>query len=401
MKGRIKTVIAVVIFITAVFLLCYHMTNQDVVSEYQDEMTTPKHKPTAMPTPCPIPTPLEEMIEPFNYTRKVETINGNRQVIYEIEVNLANPKVNIQKVLSHNSIFGFEKTHKIAQRTNAKAAINGGFFHIYGQPSGIIVINEKLVCTPDKEGKRAVFMIDKQRNATILDMRVMVYIQLNDHVMLVDGINRHPHINEIIVFTPDYGYTTRTNGIDTYNIIVSNQMITGVERTKAPVGIPRDGLVISANAQVIKKLQDLKTVQADENISVSTFYKSEPPIEGIMQAFEGGFWVVRDNEIVVQSQEGWVGFTTNREPRTVIGIKESGEVVLIAIDGRQPGHSIGLTGRELGQYLLDNNIPNALMLDGGASTTVVLDVEVVNKPSYRGMERMVGGAVVVTIDSER
>ena len=398
MKCWLKLAIAVVIFITAAFL-CYQITNQKVAPEQANGKQAPILKPT--PTPNPTHTNLEEVIDPFKYTRKVETINGNRQVIYTITVDLTAPEVNVQKVLSHNSIFGFEKTHEMAQRTDAKAAINGGFFHIYGQPSGITVIDEKLICTPYKQEKRAVFMIDEHRNAAILDMRITVYIQLNDDIMLVDGINRHPHENEIIVFTPEYGFTTRTNGIDTYNIVVNDQRVNETIQTADPVGIPRDGLVISANAQAIKKLQQFKSAQQGSNLSVETFYKSEPSVSGILQAFEGGFWVVREGEIVVKSQEGWVGFTTNREPRTAIGIKKSGEVVLIAIDGRQPGHSIGVTGRELGQYLLENDILNALMLDGGASTTVVLAGEVVNKPSYRGRERVVGGAVVVRIDSDR
>jgi exopolysaccharide biosynthesis protein len=69
--------------------------------------------------------------------------------------------------------------------------------------------------------------------------------------------------------------------------------------------------------------------------------------------------------------------------------------VLLTADGRQPGYSAGLTGRELGELLLELGISNAAMLDGGASTEMIVDGKIVNRPSFKGQERPLGGALIV------
>ena len=70
-------------------------------------------------------------------------------------------------------------------------------------------------------------------------------------------------------------------------------------------------------------------------------------------------------------------------------------VILMTIDGRQPGYSIGMTGKELGNFILSYGINNAAMLDGGASTEMIVKGKIVNKPSGEGRERPVGGGIVL------
>ena len=88
---------------------------------------------------------------------------------------------------------------------------------------------------------------------------------------------------------------------------------------------------------------------------------------------------------------------TNRDPRTAVGIKNETTVVLITVDGRQPERSAGMTGEELARYLLQNGVKDAAMLDGGASTEMIVGGEIVNRPSFNGKERPVGGALAVFI----
>ena len=58
-------------------------------------------------------------------------------------------------------------------------------------------------------------------------------------------------------------------------------------------------------------------------------------------------------------------------PRTVVGTKADGSVVLFEVDGRQPGFSEGLNYIELGEMPLELGVVNALNLDGGGSATFV------------------------------
>ena len=77
---------------------------------------------------------------------------------------------------------------------------------------------------------------------------------------------------------------------------------------------------------------------------------------------------------------------TNRDPRTAVGIREDGTVILLTVDGRQPG-TAPVHRRELADYLVRCGAVDAAMLDGGASTAMLFDGKLVNRPSYKGQER--------------
>jgi exopolysaccharide biosynthesis protein len=123
----------------------------------------------------------------------------------------------------------------------------------------------------------------------------------------------------------------------------------------------------------------------------------DPPLNSRTQAYECGSWLVKAGKIVIGERDEWIGVMTNFDPRTAVGIKANGSLILITVDGRQPGFSTGLTGAELAEFLLDYGAENAAMLDGGASTEMILRGKVVNRPSFKGEERMLGGGLIVKL----
>ena len=90
-------------------------------------------------------------------------------------------------------------------------------------------------------------------------------------------------------------------------------------------------------------------------------------------------------------------FAESRHPRTAVAKLKDGRVLFVTVDGRQPGVSVGMTLAELADYLLTLGAVDAINLDGGGSTTMVLDGRVVNTPSDPNGERKVGDAIVVTL----
>lgn len=85
---------------------------------------------------------------------------------------------------------------------------------------------------------------------------------------------------------------------------------------------------------------------------------------------------------------------SGRHPRTAIGSDDEGFVYLIVVDGRS-SDSVGMTLVELQQYLGELGLVNAINLDGGGSSTFVLQQSVMNTPSG-GRERAVASVVEVT-----
>jgi exopolysaccharide biosynthesis protein len=62
------------------------------------------------------------------------------------------------------------------------------------------------------------------------------------------------------------------------------------------------------------------------------------------------------------------------EPRTAAGTNQNGRwLFLVVIDGRQPGYSEGATFPELANFMLSLGVYTGLNLDGGGSSTMVIE----------------------------
>ena len=73
-----------------------------------------------------------------------------------------------------------------------------------------------------------------------------------------------------------------------------------------------------------------------------------------------------------------VGFNTTRHPRTAVGKKADGTVVLVVVDGRFKGQAEGMSITELQSVMRWLGCKDALNLDGGGSSAMVVRGEVVN-----------------------
>jgi exopolysaccharide biosynthesis protein len=88
-------------------------------------------------------------------------------------------------------------------------------------------------------------------------------------------------------------------------------------------------------------------------------------------------------------------FLGARHPRTFIGIdRDTTKMFLCTVDGRQPG-SIGMNYREMADFLLSIGVWHATNLDGGGSTTMVVQGKIVNSPSDKKGERPVANSLQI------
>ena len=139
------------------------------------------------------------------------------------------------------------------------------------------------------------------------------------------------------------------------------------------------------------------TLSAGDTVRVRRMLRPFQPREVV-----GGFPViVRDSAVPASvDSAGAIGFR-GLNPRTVVGYAAEGRRLLFAvIDGRQPGYSMGMTVRQTGEFLLALGAREALNLDGGGSSAMVVRTadgtsRVVNHPSDSTGERTVGDAVAL------
>ncbi len=90
--------------------------------------------------------------------------------------------------------------------------------------------------------------------------------------------------------------------------------------------------------------------------------------------------LILDGKKVVEDSAGW-----GLQPRTVIGQCKNGVVLMLVVDGRQVGYSIGATMEDCADILLQYGAVTAGACDGGSSSVIGYDGEVINKPCARDM----------------
>lgn len=75
------------------------------------------------------------------------------------------------------------------------------------------------------------------------------------------------------------------------------------------------------------------------------------------------------------------------QPRTAVGVIDDNHLVFVVVDGRSPGYSAGITMTGLAAIMQGLGATTAYNLDGGGSSTMVFDGELVNNPLGTGTER--------------
>jgi hypothetical protein len=113
---------------------------------------------------------------------------------------------------------------------------------------------------------------------------------------------------------------------------------------------------------------------------------------GILDTIGGNPTLLEDGQYTIG--ECTSKYFCGPNPRTGVGVTADGIVLLVTVDGRQPGYSRGMTLREFADLFRFLGATDALNLDGGGSTTMVVNDRIVNKPSG-GYERAVGSALLV------
>ncbi len=101
------------------------------------------------------------------------------------------------------------------------------------------------------------------------------------------------------------------------------------------------------------------------------------------------FLIVNGKPTITQGDGGW-----GIAPRTAIGQRTDGAVLLLAIDGRQLS-SVGATLKDVQDIMVEYGAHNAANLDGGSSTTLVYDDRLINSPSSQYGPRYVPSAFIV------
>ena len=137
--------------------------------------------------------------------------------------------------------------------------------------------------------------------------------------------------------------------------------------------------------------------QPEEPVDSFDFSKAET--WEVDDAIHAGPVLMHDGKIrVTTNEEVFFGSTIpDIHPRTAAGYRNSGELVLLVVDGRQVD-SRGVDLQELAILMRDLGCVEAINLDGGGSSAMVVDGKLLNRPAGTTSQREVMSAIAVSVN---
>lgn len=331
---------------------------------------------------------------------------------------------------------GRELLTAIAGRTDAVATINGGYFVIGeadgtpGDLAGVSVVDGEVVS--EAVAGRTSFLLPRTSGAgarvATVDTRSAVRAD-DGATRELDGLNRRPGLirgcggtggdvpvevakhdftctdaSELIAFTPRFGASTEP-GVGAEAALDPDGRVLEL-RTARGGAIPSGGSVLSGtgeaaawlatHAQVGRRVRSLIDVVADG---------APLGLTNQTGVVNGGPRLLRDGrEDIPALAEGFVWpedpgffyrFGVRRNPRTLAGVRRDGRIVLVTIEGRAPGVSVGASFTESAGVLRSLGARDAVNLDGGGSTGLTVGARLLTRPSDLAGERPIGDALIL------
>src|SRR4051794_4313062 len=307
-------------------------------------------------------------------------------------------------VLAHGTVLGgLERATQIEKDVSASATvagINGDLFSAAdGHPSGVFIQGGALLHPP--LGARSSIGIDTAGALHVDRVKFFGTWQGTGQRRPLNGINETPTPGEVILFTPAYGAKAPVVAGASELVLAPFPAATPNVELRATVSatgsgggeaVPADGAVLMATGAAAAKLQ----AEAPVGTSIATRLILQPAWAGITAALGGGPVLVRNGKPVFRSLEDFTNDqVTGRSPRAGVGQLADGRIVMVAVDGRQPGYSVGLTSFELAQALVRLGAVTASGVAPGDDVTVAFDGKLLNRPSGRAGERAVKEALLV------
>ncbi len=155
---------------------------------------------------------------------------------------------------------------------------------------------------------------------------------------------------------------------------IKNGNIMSIDTTRPYFGVTKDGKYVIEEASALKN-----------------------EASNLSEAVGGRFIILKNGKIHQIGYDDEFGYT--RHPRTAVGYDDDGRLYLVVVDGRQPSLSNGASLTDLAIILLELGATDALNLDGGGSSTFILEngdgFKAMNSPSDGSLRKVYNSLLIV------
>lgn len=321
------------------------------------------------------------------YERHVQFTLHGPVVVHVIEAPRPTGLYSLEPVMAKGTVQGKEKLTAIERKLAPQATVAGvnGDFATAVRPQGLFLQDGILQTQP--VGSRSSLGIDA--GGTLSVDRVP---GIGDWRGLgprrgLSGLNDQVGPNGTVLFTPDWGRNTPA-AADAVEAVLSpfpsakpNTDLTATVTQILQGGnhpIPAGGAILYGRGNAATRLAAESAVGSP--LTVREILPS--PFSTAVAGIGGGPLLVKNGKPVFRANESFASsWLIPRTARTAVGQRADGSLLLVVVDGGRPGSSVGMTNFELAQQLAGLGAVTAMALDGGVSSTMAFDGELLNRPA--------------------
>ena len=263
---------------------------------------------------------------------------------------------------------------EMAERLRAEglyvlAGVNGDYFNMRsGIPAGVAIENGVLRSSCD--GVWAVGF--REDGGTLIGKPALnMRLEIGGTEYPVTTLNK-ARGDAFALYTDDFAATTKTEGAGRdFVCVASEPIMTQCEitltvesctETEEASAIPEGKLILSLSAEANDWMQRAADAIGEGDVLTLRIDCAEG-WETVDSAVGCLYKLITDGVIEEKLER-------SLSPRTAVGVKADGTLVLYTIDGRQSGHSVGASLRQVAERMLELGCVEAGTLDGGASTSL-------------------------------
>lgn len=315
----------------------------------------------------------ETITRGVTYEKNSRMTTDGIQDIYVLTIDLTESTLELKEVESKTEYGLKETVQKMLTDNGAIAGVNSDFFGMAGTYSagfGPVVRGGELVSAGTSinqdKNQYGTYVKDKNGNSIFTYFKTTVKFSNSAKTIDLASINKVTSMVFPILFNREAA--TSTADLDKrfdnlVKFVVQNNTITYVSQKGETVEVPENGYLIVmsgdyyTNAASVFKVGDPVTLQVSSTID----------FDQIDTAFGGGGLLLLDGQEAAATDIVAAG----RQPRTAFGVSQDGtKAIMMVVDGR--GDSIGATHSEMAALMKEYGAYEALHLDGGGSSTMVV-----------------------------
>ena len=269
----------------------------------------------------------------------------------------------------------------VQQENNVVAAMNADFFSMTGSgfSIGAMVKDGKQLSTPHYQPNIfGTVLVDSNQKVAIQYIKSGTYLNNTTKGMttVANSINKQNGAGKgVIVYTSEYRPTTLgVNGTrpNLVEVIVKQGTVIDVRIAQPATYIPTDGYAIISDTASGRDLAQRFSV--GDSVELKTEITMNYP--DTKMAVGGGSLLIKDGVATMISKK-----VSGKSQRSALAVTSDNKVLFVTVDGRGMDGAIGMTEAQLQQFLLSQNVKDAIVFDGGGSTELIVDSKVENKIS--------------------